>query len=89
MADVHKDPAATAAPGDRGRMGVHLHHLAARARQQHPAVFRRQRRAEWHLDLRDSGNYTTIAALSVFLIVLLVVLVSILQRLGGRTVREA
>ena len=40
-------------------------------------------------DLRDSGNYTTIAALSVFLIVLLVVLVSILQRLGGRTVREA
>jgi iron(III) transport system permease protein len=40
-------------------------------------------------DLRDSGNYTTIAALSVFLIVLLVALVSILQRLGGRTVREA
>jgi iron(III) transport system permease protein len=40
-------------------------------------------------DLRDSGNYTTIAALSVFLIVLLVVLVSILQRLGGRTGREA
>ena len=40
-------------------------------------------------DLRDSGNYTTIAALSVFLIVLLVILVSILQRVGGRTVREA
>ena len=40
-------------------------------------------------DLRDSGNYTTIAALSVFLIVLLVILVAILQRLGGRTVREA
>lgn len=40
-------------------------------------------------DLRDSGNYTTIAALSVFLIVLLVLLVALLQRLGGRTVREA
>lgn len=40
-------------------------------------------------DLRDSGNYTTIAALSVFLIALLVVLVAILQHLGGRTVREA
>jgi iron(III) transport system permease protein len=40
-------------------------------------------------DLRDSGNYTTIAALSVFLIIILVVLVTVLQRLGGRTVREA
>ena len=40
-------------------------------------------------DLRDSGNYTTIAALSVVLIVLLVILVAFLQRLGGRTVREA
>ena len=40
-------------------------------------------------DLRDSGNYTTIAALSVFLIVLLVILVALLQRIGGRTVREA
>src|SRR5258706_432590 len=40
-------------------------------------------------DLRDSGNYTTIAALSIFLIIILVVLVAVLQRLGGRTVREA
>ncbi len=40
-------------------------------------------------DLRDSGNYTTIAALSVVLIVILVILVAFLQRLGGRTVREA
>jgi iron(III) transport system permease protein len=40
-------------------------------------------------DLRDSGNYTTIAALSMFMIVLLVTLVAVLQRLGGRTVREA
>jgi iron(III) transport system permease protein len=40
-------------------------------------------------DLRDSGNYTTIAALSVVLIVVLVILVSVLQRIGGRTVREA
>ena len=40
-------------------------------------------------DLRDSGNYTTIAALSVFLIIILVILVTVLQRLGGRTVREA
>jgi iron(III) transport system permease protein len=40
-------------------------------------------------DLRDSGNYTTIAALSIFMIVLLVMLVAVLQRLGGRTVREA
>jgi iron(III) transport system permease protein len=40
-------------------------------------------------DLRDSGNYTTIAALSVVLVVMLVVLVALLQRVGGRTVREA
>ena len=40
-------------------------------------------------DLRDSGNYTTIAALSVVLVVFLVILVALLQRLGGRTVREA
>jgi iron(III) transport system permease protein len=40
-------------------------------------------------DLRDSGNYTSIAALSVILIVMLVVLVALLQRVGGRTVREA
>jgi iron(III) transport system permease protein len=39
-------------------------------------------------DLRDSGNYTSIAALSVFLIIALVILVSVLQRLGGRTIRE-
>ena len=40
-------------------------------------------------DLRDSGNYTSIAALSIFLIILLVILVTVLQRLGGRTIREA
>jgi iron(III) transport system permease protein len=40
-------------------------------------------------DLRDSGNYTSIAALSIFLIVILVILVAVLQRLGGRTIREA
>jgi iron(III) transport system permease protein len=40
-------------------------------------------------DLRDSGNYTTIAALSIFMIVLLVILVTVLQRLGGRAIREA
>lgn len=40
-------------------------------------------------DLRDSGNYTSIAALSIFMIVVLVVLVAVLQRLGGRTIREA
>jgi len=40
-------------------------------------------------DLRDSGNYTSIAALSVFLIILLVALVTVLQRIGGRTIREA
>ena len=40
-------------------------------------------------DLRDSGNYTSIAALSVFLIVMLVILVAVLQRVGGRTIREA
>jgi iron(III) transport system permease protein len=40
-------------------------------------------------DLRDSGNYTSIAALSIFLIIVLVILVTVLQRLGGRTIREA
>ena len=40
-------------------------------------------------DLRDSGNYTSIAALSVFLIIVLVALVTVLQRIGGRTIREA
>lgn len=40
-------------------------------------------------DLRDSGNYTSIAALSVMMITTLVVLVAVLQRLGGRAVREA
>jgi iron(III) transport system permease protein len=40
-------------------------------------------------DLRDSGNYTSIAALSIFMIVVLVILVAVLQRLGGRTIREA
>jgi iron(III) transport system permease protein len=39
-------------------------------------------------DLRDSGNYTTIAALSIVMIIMLVVLVTILQRVGGRAVRE-
>ena len=39
-------------------------------------------------DLRDSGNYTTIAALSIFMVALLVALVAILQRIGGRAVRE-
>ncbi len=40
-------------------------------------------------DLRDSGNYTSIAALSIFLIIVLVILVTVLQRLGGRAIREA
>jgi iron(III) transport system permease protein len=40
-------------------------------------------------DLRDSGNYTSIAALSIFMIVILVILVAVLQRLGGRAIREA
>jgi iron(III) transport system permease protein len=39
-------------------------------------------------DLRDSGNYTTIAALSIVMILILVVLVTILQRVGGRAVGE-
>jgi iron(III) transport system permease protein len=39
-------------------------------------------------DLRDSGNYTTIAALSIVMILMLVVLVTILQRVGGRAVRD-
>ena len=40
-------------------------------------------------DMRDSGQYTAIAALSMLMIVTLVVLVSVLQRIGGRTVRES
>ncbi|HET8568976.1 MAG TPA: iron ABC transporter permease [Candidatus Limnocylindria bacterium] len=40
-------------------------------------------------DMRDSGQYTAIAALSVMLITFLVILVAVLQRLGGRTVRES
>ncbi|MGH2472244.1 MAG: ABC transporter permease [Candidatus Limnocylindria bacterium] len=39
-------------------------------------------------DLRDSGNYTTIAALSIVMILMLVLLVTILQRVGGRAVGE-
>ncbi len=37
-------------------------------------------------DMRDSGQYTAIAALSVIMIGLLVALVAVLQRIGGRTV---
>lgn len=40
-------------------------------------------------DLRDAGQFTVIAALSMVLIVFLVVLVATLQRIGGRTVRES
>ena len=40
-------------------------------------------------DMRDSGQYTAIAALSVLMIGALVILVSVLQRVGGRSVREA
>lgn len=40
-------------------------------------------------DMRDSGQFTAIAALSVMMIVSLVLLVALLQKLGGRTVREA
>lgn len=40
-------------------------------------------------DLRDSGQYTAIAALSVVMIGVLVALVAVLQRVGGRTMREA
>lgn len=40
-------------------------------------------------DMRDAGQYTSIAALSVMMMVLLVVLVTILQRLGGHAVRES
>jgi iron(III) transport system permease protein len=40
-------------------------------------------------DMRDSGQYTAIAALSVMMIAALVVLVAVLQRIGGRAVREA
>lgn len=40
-------------------------------------------------DLRDAGQYTVIAALSMILIASLVVLVAILQRLGGRVVSES
>lgn len=39
-------------------------------------------------DMRESGQYTAIAALSVILVTMLVILVSVLQRVGGRTVRE-
>jgi ABC-type Fe3+ transport system permease subunit len=40
-------------------------------------------------DLRENGNYTAIAALSVMMVFVLVILVAALQRLGGRTVRES
>ncbi len=40
-------------------------------------------------DLRDAGQYTAIAALSVMLIAMLVALVATLQRVGGRVVRES
>jgi iron(III) transport system permease protein len=40
-------------------------------------------------DLRDSGQYTAIAALSVMMVTVLVALVAVLQRFAGRTVREA
>ncbi len=40
-------------------------------------------------DLRENGNYTAIAALSVMMVTVLVVLVAALQRLGGRSVRES
>jgi len=39
-------------------------------------------------DMRDSGQYTAIAALSVMMIVVLVIMVALLQRVGGRVVRE-
>ncbi len=39
--------------------------------------------------MRDSGQYTAIAALSVMMSVSLVMLVALLQRVGGRAVREA
>src|SRR3989449_4892324 len=38
-------------------------------------------------DMRDSGQYTAIAALSVMMIVVLVIMVALLQRVGGRVVR--
>ena len=38
-------------------------------------------------DMRETGQYTAIAALSVMMIVVLVALVAVLQRLGGRTVQ--
>ncbi len=40
-------------------------------------------------DLRNSGQYTSIAALSVMMVVLLVVLLALLQRFAGRAVRES
>ena len=40
-------------------------------------------------DLRDAGQYTVIAALSVLLVVFLVILVAVLQGLLGRTPSEA
>src|SRR2546422_3438292 len=38
-------------------------------------------------DMRESGQYTAIAALSVMMIVVLVIMVALLQRVGGRVVR--
>ncbi len=40
-------------------------------------------------DMRDSGQFTAISALSVLLTVTLVALVALLQKVGGRTVRES
>jgi len=40
-------------------------------------------------DMRDSGQYTAIAALSVMMIVVLVIMVALLQRVGGHVVRES
>src|SRR5213593_2472958 len=40
-------------------------------------------------DMRDSGQYTAIAALSVMMIVVLVIMVAALQRVGGHVVRES
>lgn len=40
-------------------------------------------------DLRSSGQYTAIAALSVVMVALLVVLVALLQRFAGRAVQES
>jgi len=40
-------------------------------------------------DMRETGQYTAIAALSIMMVTLLVILVAVLQRVGGRTVQEA